>query len=343
MLDALALASALLALEPRRATVDFATYIDGASVICIGTVDAVKTIELPPNRFTGQPTSAVFGHVRVERVLKGPADLREFWHEGWSTMVEDSTVPGLDVRGLLLMGPPSLERLWPSDVRERVQHELGTTTILRNMGGGQGLIAIHRQDECEYVSHYAMPLALRAPGSTLPKGASRLVDVTNYVETLLRFSGEAQVIHAHRAQPGASAGAVDVPGSSFDLRVLDNGNYRLAVRVDGYDSIHETVTLGSWDEAAWKSLRAAEEQILGGTSVTLGSQETWLAPRRLRLSFGASQLAFCDAKLDPESLAGADLQAYRCALRCWDELRARIELAGVADDRAQDARWLEKH
>ena len=332
MLTSLVLVSSLLGCEPRRLTVAFSSRVDEASVVCIGTVDAVRTIEIPPGVTGGPSEPAVFGHVKVERVLKGPADLHEFWHEGWAAgFSEDMTVPGLNVRGLLLMGPPSMDRWASAELREHIRSELHTQLVLRNVGGGDGLIAIRNDGAGEYVERYTLPRALRAPQETYPKGATRLSDALAYIETLVRFSGEALAVWAH-------SGAIGRDGASFDLRVLRDGSYRLASHVED-----ETVVLGRWEESAWAKLRAVETQLLAGGSVQLESDKPWMATRTLRIALDKSQLVFSDAGLDPEHLDAETARAYKTALLCWAEIRAAITTPGLADHRARDRAWLEKH
>jgi hypothetical protein len=332
MLAALAFVTLLFGSEPRRLTVPFATTVDEATVVCVGTVDAIQTVELPPAGSNPQPATAVFGHVKVERMLKGPADLREFWHEGWAAgFSEDMTVPGLNVRGLLLMGPPSMDHWASAELREHIRSELHTQLVLRNVGAGDGLIAIRNDGAGEYVERYTLPRALRAPQEAYPKGATRLADALAYIETLARFSGEALAVWAH-------SDAIGRDGASFDLRVLRDGSYRLASHVND-----ETVVLGRWEEPGWAKLRAVETQLLAGSSVQLESTKPWMATRTLRIALDKSQLVFSNAGLDPEHLDAETARAYKTALLCWAEIRAAITTPGLADHRARDRAWLDKH
>src|SRR5690349_19787989 len=131
MFVSLALALLSPSIEPRRLSFPFSALVEEATVICIGTVDEARTVAITKDVWPSCPDQVVFGHVAIERVLKGPKDLKGLWHEGWGG-IEDFTRPGEGVRGLLLLGPGSLERNATPAAKAQVAQALGAAPILRN-------------------------------------------------------------------------------------------------------------------------------------------------------------------------------------------------------------------
>jgi hypothetical protein len=336
MLASLALALLSPSIEPRRLSFPFSNLIEDATVICIGTVDEVRTVPVAKEAWPSRPDEPVFGHVVIERVLKGPSDLKSLWHEGWASLSEDFTLPGLNVRGLLLLRPGQVERTAPPDAKDQLRRALGPEPILRNVGMGWGLIAIRKSDAGDLLDpHPCYPDAFLATGKDFPERSARLADVVDYIEVLQRFSGDALALHAYSSARNDEA--------SFDLRVLRDGSARLATNVEGRNWKREVVTLEKWEPEVWSATKSALETLLGRKQLKLHRESKLGGTRELRVSLPSAGLDFTNAKLLVDELEGEERATYAVVLRCWSEVRARIAALEIADYSQEDKVWLEKH
>lgn len=229
-----------------------ADRVDLADRICVGRVVDVVEIELPGARAldgSGPLPRLRFARVEVERTLKGDPAATVLHHEVWDEGTCGSTIAFPGQRALLFLEP---SHLTSEQDRARVRTELGELPW-HAIGSGLGIVEIETIDGREVTRYAGQPESL---GPERPA----LAGVVAYVEELVRFAPAKLAVHLRCRGAGT--------GDSFDLRLLPDGQMRLARPLGGL----EERSLARLPEADWDRLRERIEGLVGERDRTLGDE-----------------------------------------------------------------------
>lgn len=226
-----------------------ADRVDLADRICVGRVVDVVEIEMPdaPDG-SGPPPRLPFARVEIERTFKGDPAQTVLHHEVWDEGLCGSTRAFVGQRALFFLEPSRLD----GESGAHVFAELGALPW-HNVGSGLGIVEIETIDGREVTRHAGQPESL---GSERPA----LSDVVVYVEELVRFAPANLTVHLRCRGAGS--------GDSFDLRLLPDGEMRLARPLGGL----EERRLARLPEADRDRLRERIEGLVGEQDRTLGEE-----------------------------------------------------------------------
>jgi len=323
---------------PRKGLLELRDAVEAASFICIGTVDEVRSVTLPPSELhagPGQFTRLPFGRIVVERVLKGDAQTAIVFHEAWSTWKCDTTNSHRGQRAVFFLATGTSAAM-PEDARAQITSHLGDHPILRNLGSGDGIVPFRIEGEEQTVSFEGAPNALRLaatrPDLPAAKGRRILADVfVDHVANLCRFDPATVAIHALALVPVRSG------EKAFDLRVTSTGSARLAIG----DSVEESVRLFDLEPAAWSALRTGLVELMAAEPITFGAAAPFRPQRILKVSLDGRRLSFDEAgNLLGTRIDAAQRPSMRTSLRAWSLVRSAIDCAECVDHRALDASFL---
>ncbi len=316
---------------PEKAYVSLADHVDRATLVCIGHVDEVIRIETPGIDWPtdGFDSALPIARIVVERVLKGPQDLKVVYHEVWGTWTCDTTTADIGQRALFLLSPDGKLGSAPPEVRDAVSLRFGTNSILRNVGSGDGIMPIRVVEGEELVHCSGAPEVLRVVGYD-----SRLVDVVNYIEVLARFAPELVSVHARSQSLRDNVGR----RQWFDARILAEGSCRLAVAL----ASHEEVRTLQLEEAGWRLLRSNLESCVGFNDRVIGDSAQWRPERKLVVRAAEGTLTLVEPReFNPLSLGDADWLTLRDALVAWEAITQFLDCRDCYDHSGSDRAWLQ--
>jgi len=334
---ALLLSGAVEPAVPKKGVLYLAEAIESSTFICIGTEIESLTVQVPreesedASAFGATPASAPLGVIRVERVLKGDASTEFVHHETWSSWTCDETGASIGRRAIYFLGPGIIAQRPPSQ-RAPILNSLRARTVYRNVGSGDGIVTITNDADRPWVSFNGAPNVLRPrrdPTSDDPAVRSAneweipLAAFVGYVEDLCRFDSAALAIHARVFEPARSR------EKPFDLRILPNGDARLAIGSD----VKEVVRTFTLEPAAWNDLSMELFRLAQNGYVDAGEHADRLR-RSLRVSVGNRAIRFSDPSNFSTSLTRRD--SLRTAVQAWALVRASFDCAECADFRAAD-------
>jgi hypothetical protein len=314
----------------RKGPVPLADHVDKASVICIGRVDDVIRVALPGIHWPStRDDSLPIARIVVERVLKGPQDLKLVYHSVWPTWACDTTRAEVGQRALFLLSPDAHLGDAPQQVRDAISLALGTDDVLRNVGSGDGILPIRVFNGEELVHYFETPKALR-----MRDYDSRLTDIVNYIEVLARFAPELVTVYARSESLGE-----DVDRSRwFDARILADGSCRLAVALGQ----QERVSMLQLDEAKWRALRSDLDVFVGAGDRLLGDPSYWSPERRLVVRTTEGTLRFLEPRKDDRrELQGAERLTLQDALGAWTAIADMLACSDCYDHSDADREWLQ--
>ena len=329
----LGLSAALLALatsgsSARKAPYTLEDMVEGAGLICIGRVEEILVVE-SPEPVAGR-TQLPIARVAVERWIKGDAGTPFVHHEAWTTWACDSTGAEVGERALLFLCRNGVIGQSSASVQSAVQLHVGTDEIYRNWNSGSGILPILEEEGIEYVG------TTRGVDIGVPLSDAwflrKLSDQVEHIEGLLRFPRGSVSVLAQRGWDTFPE------GGTFDLRILENGEVRLATRLER----GEEVRIFTLEPGVWQSLKRELEVLVGDEPREAGlPMERWLV-RRLVLRVDGSTLTFGEPTgWSPRKRASpAERFALQDALRAWTLVR---EVAGPPDPdphAEKDRLWL---
>ncbi len=340
----------------RKLQIPLSAAVDESTFVCIGTVERVETITLPPNwsrrlgsgdgsdddildPFGTEPTRATFGRIAVARVLKGDPTTKVAYHETWPTWTCDTTSAHVGERCLFFLCPGQAEGAAP-DVRESIVALLGGAPVYSNVGSGDGIVPILTTAEGEpYVRFAGAPKALGFPESTVPAalrsdkwhGRQPLAGICTYVEEVARFAPELAVIRA------TSRSGRPPQWKAFDFRMLGDGSVRVATNFGA----EEFVRVSKLETPAWSALRDSITTTLGPEPISLGEPDSYNPYRSLRIRLPDARLSFVDDdSVIVSGMADAELATYRRVIRAWAVVREAVDCLDCVDHRSADKGWL---
>lgn len=335
MLALLALAAAALssgAPPISKGPYPLSDRIDDATLICVGRVTHIYDVPspIPLRNLAGELRTLRVARVAVERVLKGDKSTSVVHHEAWPTWMCDTSSARIGERALFLLGPGLLPG-YSKQIREVVYQEIGTETVYRNVGSGDGILRIRKTDGTEVVGVAEAPLALRSEVVHL---ASDFGKVLSYVERVCEYSLDAVRVHARWNSTVAS------PNGGFDLRILPDGRARLA-RLGPFNS-EEGESTYSIDEATWSRLQKKLGALVAGKRRKIGDAPRPHLQRRLALRFDDGELVLREGWKDFHPGGSEERRAtLKDALQAWALVHATLDCPGCEDQTEHDHALLE--
>jgi len=319
--------------SPRKGYLALADMVDRASLVCIGRVEEIVVVVSPEP--VGGLRELPIARVAVERVLKGAPETTEVFHEAWGTWICDTTGAKVGQRALFLLASEGIVASASQAVKEQVLAALGPGVLLRSLGSGDGIALIVTENGEEVAYCQGAPLTL---DSKRVRYARTLAAVVDYVAELVRFSLDKVSV---RARSG-DATLYTSPSGSFDLRLLPDGEARLAIRLGPA----ETVRRFTLDPRTWLDLRERLASLLSGERRFVGEEKGFSFTRKLAIRLDEASLALAWPR-DWAPPAGwardtAFAPAFADALRAWALVYAAIDCPGCDEYAVPDGLLLKQ-
>ncbi len=312
-----------------------ADQVDDSTFICIGRVEEILVIPTPAHLSDDRALrrgSLPIARVTVERVLKGAKDVAVVYHEAWGTWTCDTTTAEVGQRALFLLRRGGEVQRAPEVVQEAVYAALGSDFLHRNVGSGDGIQPIHRDDGKDLVRCVGAPDVL---DHERVRYAQSLADVTAYIEELDRFALDAVSVHALSGY--ASLSSKD--SGSFDLRIRPDGQARLATSL----GCAEQVKTFELDSNAWRSMGHELERLIAGQKRIVGDPGNRHLVRELTLRTRLGSLSYAEpSDWSPAANWTSDQRfALVDALDAWAYVRSHIDCLQCDDHTEKDRIWLQ--